>query len=408
MKKFCLIGEKLPHTLSPVIHGHFGYKYDAVELPSADDILPFMENCEYDGFNVTVPYKQDVMKHLDFIDELAAEIGAVNTVMKKDGKWCGYNSDIFGLEYSLEKSGIALKDKTIAILGSGGTRMTAQLLAKKHGAKQVVIVSRNGEINYDNFYKLYDIQIIFNTTPSGMFPHMDEVAFDISKIKTLEGAFDVIYNPLRTNFLLLAKKAGVAYENGLRMLVEQARVSKDIWFSEKSSTQDTERVLKTLLKSQQNIVLVGMPACGKSTIGKNIARQLGLEFFDADIELENYAGRKPADIISSDGEEKFRAIESEVIANLAAKRGVVIATGGGAVLKEENRTALMRTGVVFYINRDVSKLSTFGRPISQSTSLEELFAKRRPLYEEIADYELINNDAFADTANKIVEIMNAH
>ncbi|MFI3166791.1 MAG: shikimate kinase [Bacillota bacterium] len=408
MKKFCLIGEKLPHTLSPLIHSHFGYEYGIEELPSADDIGPFMENCKYDGFNVTVPYKQDVMKHLDYIDDLALEIGAVNTVMKKDGKWCGYNSDIYGLEYSLQKSGISLEDKTIAIMGSGGTRMTAQLLAKKHGAKRVVIVSRNGEINYDNFYKKYDIQIIFNTTPSGMFPHMDELPFDISKIKTLEGAFDVIYNPLRTNFLLLAKKAGIAYENGLRMLVEQARVSRDIWFSENSSTDDTERILKQLLKSQQNIVLVGMPACGKSTIGKNIARQLDMEFFDADIELEKYVGKTPAEIISSDGEDVFRKIESEVIANLASKRGVVIATGGGAVLKEENRTALMRTGVVFYINREVSKLSTYGRPISQKNSLAELFEKRRPLYEQIADYELINNDVFFDTADKIVEIINKY
>ncbi len=406
MKKFCLIGEKLPHTLSPVIHSHFGYEYGVEELPSADDIGPFMDNCKYDGFNVTVPYKQDVMKHLDYIDDLAKEIGAVNTVLKKDGKWYGYNSDIYGLEYSLEKSGISLAGKTIAILGSGGTRMTAQLLAKKQGAKEVVIVSRTGDVNYDNFYKKYDIQVIFNTTPSGMFPHMDEIPFDLSLIPNLEGAFDVIYNPLRTNFLLLAKKSGVKYENGLRMLVEQARVSKDFWFGEKSSQEDTERILKELLKSRRNIVLVGMPACGKSTIGRKIANQLDLPFYDADVEIEKYCGRKPSEIISNDGEEVFRKIESEVIADLASRAGVVIATGGGAVLREENRTALLRTGVVFYIKRDISKLSTYGRPLSQGTSLDDLLEKRKPFYEDIADYEIVNNGEFADAAKQIVSILN--
>ncbi len=406
MKKFCLIGEKLPHTLSPLIHSHFGYEYGVEELPSADDIAAFMENCEYDGFNVTVPYKQDIMKHLDYIDELATKIGAVNTVLRKDGKWFGYNSDIYGLEYSLSKTGINLAGKTIAILGSGGTRMTAELLAKKQGAKEVVIVSRTGDINYDNFYKKYDIQVIFNTTPSGMYPHMDELAFDISLIPNLEGAFDVIYNPLRTNFLLLAKKCGVVYENGLRMLVEQARVSRDIWFSQKSSTKDTERILKALVKERRNIVLVGMPACGKSTIGRKIAAELDMPFFDADVEIEKYCGRKPSEIISSDGEAAFRKIESEVMAVLASKAGVVIATGGGAVLKEENRTVLMRTGVVFYIKRDTSKLSTYGRPLSQGTSLNDLFEKRKPFYEAIADFEIQNNGEFIEAAKKIVNILN--
>ena len=401
--KYCLIGERLSHSYSAEIHKGCGLNYELKEVPRGKLADFIKEN--YDGFNVTIPYKKEIIPFLDGVDESAEKIGAVNTVVKTDGKYIGYNTDMEGMRYALSRKGICLTERNVMILGSGGAACTAQALCGAEGAKSFVTVSRSGEINYENCYELKDTDIIINATPVGMFPNIGETPIDLSRFKNLKGVFDCVYNPFNTALIMQAKKLGVPCSDGLPMLVKQALEAQKIW-GVTSDKADTEEIINGLYADKLNIVLVGMPSSGKTTVGKLVAEISGKKFIDTDAEIFNATGKTPAEIIEKTGEKAFRDIETEIVKKAALSSGAVIATGGGAVLRGENVSALKSGGVVLYIKRDLSLLTAEHRPLSQSGGIARLFVERKALYERAADFTVLNDGKKADCANEIASVFN--
>lgn len=403
MADFCLIGKKLGHSLSPEIHNLFGYEYDLVELQE-NEIENFVKNSSYRGFNVTIPYKKTVMPFLDDISERAKAIGAVNTVVRRDGKLFGDNTDVLGMEYALKYAKIELKDKKVMILGTGGTSLTAEYLARVKGAREIVVVSRQGEVNYSNYTLHHDSEVIINTTPVGMYPNVDGSLVDLDKFDNLSGGFDAIYNPLNTDFILGLEKRKVPYSNGLRMLVSQAKFARDFFFGNSINDNVIEEIYNKLLNRFVNYTLIGMPGCGKSTIGKEIAKLLQKEFVDVDDEIVKVAGKTIPEIFEQEGEKSFRQRESEVIKTVTKERNRVISFGGGAVLNPENVISAKRNGKVVYIKRNLDELATDGRPLSKSADeIKRLFEIRSPLYEKYADIVVENVGSIDEVAKKIME-----
>ncbi len=400
--KYCLIGEKLGHSYSKTIHEYMGLEYGLEEIDRGN-LEIFFKHCDYKGFNVTIPYKREVIPYMEQLDPVAQKAGAVNTVLKIDGKFYGYNTDVGGMKYMISSVGVCLKDKTVMILGSGGTSGTARTLCQTEGAKSVTVVSRSGEVNYQNCYQLKDTQIIINTTPVGMFPNVEQRPIELNKFPKLEGVFDCIYNPKTTELLDEAKKLGLPCSDGLPMLVEQALLAEDIWLGVKHESEKTKEIVGEIRKNTVNIVLSGMASCGKSTLGKEIANVLGKEYFDSDLEIERLTGKTPSDIISLEGEEAFREIESKVVCELAKKSGVVISLGGGAVLRERNVHALKRNGVICFIRRDLSLLTSQDRPLSQRDGIANLYAKRKEIYEKTADFTVENDREILAVSKEIIE-----
>lgn len=400
--KYCLIGEKLKHSYSKVIHEKFGLDYSLIELEK-DKLDDFFKNNIYSGFNVTIPYKKDVIKYIDYLSPLAKSAGAVNTVLCKDNKLFGYNTDVDGMYYMIKRTNVSLSDKNVMVLGSGGTSNTLVTLAKREGAKSITIVSRNGEVNYNNCYDYINTQIIVNATPVGMYPNVYEAPINLENFTKLEGVFDCIYNPKNTNLLVQAKKLNIPFCDGLPMLVEQALLARDIWLNTTHDNSLTESIIKEIRKLTSNIILCGMPSSGKSTIGKMLSEKLGLEFLDSDREIERKYNKSPKDIILSLGEEAFREIESEVIRELAIKSGRVIALGGGGVLREENVINLKRNGTIVYIKRSLNKLICDDRPLSQKEGVAKLFEKRKHIYESVSDIIVENNCSIESCVNEVIE-----
>ena len=357
----------------------------------------FVSKREYSGFNVTIPYKKAVMEMLDEISEEARKIGAVNTVVNRNGKLYGYNTDIGGMRYALAAAGIEVKGKVAAVLGSGGTAMTAEYLLRTGGAREIVKVSRSGPVDYVNVYERKDIEVIVNTTPVGMFPAAEAAPVDVTKFPALEGVFDAIYNPLRTALVSSAMAEGIAASGGLPMLVEQGRLAYNLYKDTETDISVTENLTKQIELKKSNIVLCGMPSSGKSTIGKLLAKVLGREFYDADEIIEKAAGMSIPDMFERFGEEYFRKKEAEAIASLSALNGAVIATGGGAVMSEANRVRLKRNGIAVLIERDSAALVADGRPVSRREGIEALYNKRMPVYREFADLS-VSNDASPEVA----------
>lgn len=386
--KYCLIGERLSHSYSAEIHRGRGLDYALREIPRGK-LADFIKE-DYDGFNVTIPYKKDIIPLLAGVDSNAEKIGAVNTVVRKKGGYYGYNTDIDGMRYALSRKGISLSGKTVAILGSGGTANTAKALCERESARKFFTVSRSGEINYLNCYYYKDTEIIINATPVGMFPNAGERAVDLSGFLKLQGVFDCVYNPFNTALVMQAKALGVPCSDGLPMLVKQALLAQELW-GFKTDTDETEDLIDALYAEKLNVVLVGMPSSGKTTIGKLVASLCGKTFIDTDAEIFAETGRTPAEIIETDGEKAFRDIETAVINGVATVKGAVIATGGGAVLRSENVRALKANGVVFYVKRDLALLSSAGRPLSQGAGIGALYKERRQLYERAADFTVENN-----------------
>ena len=400
--KYCLIGETLKHSYSKHIHDSQGLTYELKEL-KAFELEGFLNQKEFCGFNVTIPYKKEIIKYLDEISLDAKEIGAVNTVLLKNGKYYGYNTDILGMRYMISNAGVSLKDKVVMILGSGGTSNTAVALAKQENAKSIIIVSRNGEVNYENCYDFLDTEIIINTTPVGMYPNVYGKIISLDKFKNLKGVFDCVYNPKNTKLLLEAKKLNIPCSGGLSMLVEQALLAEDIWLDKKHSSSETEKIVKKLQNLTSNIALCGMPSAGKTSVGKLLAKKLNLEFFDSDEEISKKYGKTPKDIINESGEDGFRELESEVIKELSTKSGAVISLGGGAVLKEENVLNLKLNSTIVYIKRDLELLSLENRPLSLSVGVENLYKKRKPIYESVSDITVENNNSIEETVKKVIE-----
>ena len=399
-----LIGEKLSHSYSRLIHKKFGmYSYDLVELPP-DNLKEFVEHGGYDAFNVTIPYKSAIIPYIDKVETLAMQIGAINTVCRLGGKTYGYNTDILGMAYMLKRAGIALGGKNVMILGSGGTGKTAEMLAKKNGAASITVVSRSGSVNYKNFYELQQTQIIINTTPVGMYPYSDISLADLSKFRNLEAVADVIYNPMRTRLMLQARELNLKYAGGLYMLVAQAKYSMDIFVKNRYPDEIIEQVYKYLLSRIINIVLVGMPGSGKTSIGKAVARRERRRYVDSDAEIVASEGRAITEIFAEKGEEYFRKKEKQTLFLLGSQNGMVISTGGGAVLDRENYYSLKANGRIYYLEREINDLATRGRPLSTGTeALKKLLEQREPLYKAFADVTVENDGDFFSCVDKILE-----
>lgn len=409
MANYCLIGEKLGHSFSKIIHEKMGYEYDLVEL-ERDEVESFVKSKKYTGFNVTIPYKEVVMPYLDVIDESAELIGSVNTVINKDGLLYGYNTDIFGMQYAFESAGINVQDKKVIILGSGGTYKTALALCKKLGAREIVKISREGDNNYSNVNKHYDANVVINTTPVGMYPKNHNTLIDLNNFKSLEGVFEAIYNPLKTNLLIdaeniLGKKKG--YCNGLKMLVAQAKYARDIFFNDTMDFSIIEKIVKEIEEEKKNIVLIGMPSSGKSSVGKSLALRLDKEFLDTDNEIVNAVGKSVPEIFEQKGEEIFRRMEKDIVFEVSKLQGKVISTGGGVVLKEENVKALKQNGYIIFLDRDLEKLTGEGRPLSSTKEkIKILYEQRIDKYKKYSDIRINSNVTIDEVCEDIISKLN--
>ncbi len=400
--RFSLIGKKLTHSFSKEIHTKMGLEYDLVELEE-QDVPAFIKNTDYKGFNVTIPYKEVAYKCCDKLDESALKVGAVNTIVKNDGNIKGYNTDVEGLRFCLKTKGVSVKDKTVLILGSGGAKKATLALCELDGAKEVFVCSRTGEINYSNVYeKAKSAEVLINCTPVGMYPNSNQRLVDLQKFPNLILVADCIYNPLYTLLLADAKRLRIPCVNGLSMLVAQALKAEEIWLNKKIDSSAIYQILKDLDNQKRNIVLVGMPSSGKSTVGKLLAQKLNKEFIDTDEVIESEYG-SPAKIIEEKGEEYFRDIESAVVKKVGELNGKVIATGGGAILREDNRYLLKQNATVVYLERSLDKLSLFNRPISKKLGIDKLFKIRQPIYNEIADVKISNDDKVQNTVEEIIK-----
>ena len=384
-----LIGEKLPHSFSKEIHGYLAdYDYQLKELTPAQ--LPaFLQARAFKGINVTIPYKQAVMPYLDVIDEKAAAIGAVNTIVNRDGKLYGYNTDYDGMVALVRHAGLSLEGKSVLILGTGGTSRTARAVARNLGASHIYQVSRTageGLLSYEEAAGL-PVQILINTTPVGMYPHPDAQPIDLSRFSWLEGVLDAVYNPLRTQLVLQARANRARAQSGLYMLVAQAAAACELFLGEKLPPQTLDRVYRTLHGEKQNIVLTGMPGSGKSTVGRILARQMGREFVDVDTEIIRLAKKPIADIFAQKGEAHFRELESQAIAAIAQRTGLVIATGGGAILREENVRRLRQNGRLYFLDRPLEDICpSDDRPLSRDAdALRQRYEERYFRYTVTAD-----------------------
>lgn len=385
MKRCGLLGEKLGHSFSPRIHQELGgYEYRLYEK-SPQELDVFLKSGDFDGLNVTIPYKQTVIPYCARMSPRAQAIGSVNTLVRRaDGSLWGDNTDYDGFFAMLEQANISLDGKKALVLGSGGASKTVQAVLRDRGAS-VVVISRSGPDSYDNLDRHADARLVVNTTPVGMYPKNGAAALDIRRFPRCEAVLDVVYNPARTRLMLDAEACGIPAFGGLLMLVEQARRAAEIFTGNQIDAAVTGRLTAKLARETQNIALIGMPGCGKTTVGRALADLLGRPFYDADEQIETRAGRKIPDIFAQDGEAAFRRLETEVLAELSRQSGAVISTGGGVVTREENRDLLRQNSTIVWLQRDLHSLPLAGRPVSQSRPLNELAAERMPLYRAWCD-----------------------
>lgn len=403
------IGEKLIHSFSKEIHALlFDYDYKIQEI-TKDKLCEFMAKKDFKAINVTIPYKQDVIPYLDWISDTAKTIGAVNTIVNRDGKLYGYNTDFSGMTALIKLNGIEISGKTVLVLGSGGTSKTAVAVAKNLGARQVVRVSRTAKedcITYEDMYERFsDAQVIINTTPCGMYPNIIGEPIDIDAFKNCEAVVDAIYNPLRSNLVIKAKAKGINATGGLYMLVAQAAVAAELFIDATVNEEKIYDVYKKIVATKRNIVLTGMPSSGKSTIGKRLAYELGMQFVDTDEEIVKMAGKPIPQIFKDLGESGFRDIESRAIATVSAKQNQVIATGGGVVLREQNITLLKGNGTIYFIDRPLELLvTTDDRPLSSNRDdLAKRYNERYDIYCNSADKKVVNDDEIQTVINIIKE-----
>ena len=400
-----LLGRKLGHSYSPQIHAYLGdYSYHLFEK-EPEEIEDFLKNGDFTGINVTIPYKKDVIPFLDELSPAAVKMGSVNTIVRRqDGTLFGHNTDYFGFTSMVHRSGIEVSGKKVLVLGSGGTSNTATKALEDLGAN-VVIISRTGDNNYNNLHLHRDASVIVNTTPVGMYPHTGKAALDLRFFPKLEGVLDVIYNPAKTQLLMDAESLGLPHENGLWMLVAQAKEAAEYFGGKPISDSMIETVYHKMSAQMQNIVLIGMPGSGKSTIASLLSEKLGRQAVDADVEIEKLAGKSIPAIFAEDGEQSFRTLETQVLAELGKQSQLIIATGGGCVTKERNYPLLHQNGSIFWLKRDLNLLPTEGRPLSQTNKLADLFETRKPLYEAFADYQIHNDGSCQETVANILSLL---
>ena len=399
---FGLLGRKLGHSWSVPIHTALGCRdYRLIELEP--EALPaFLRNTNIGGCNVTIPYKRDVMAYCDVIDDAARDIGSVNTlVRRKDGKLYAWNTDAAGFCYMLRRAGIDVAGGKVVILGSGGASLTAQAMCRHLGAREVVVISRSGENNYENLSRHADADIVVNTTPVGMFPGNGAAPVDLPAFPACRGVADVVYNPRRTALLLQAEALGIPCTDGLPMLVAQAKAAEEHFFETAIPDSENERILAQLRQETANIVLIGMPGCGKTTVGEELARLTGREAIDIDRRIVERTGRTIPDIFAKDGEGAFRALEREETAAAGKLSGKILLTGGGVVKDQRNYAPLRQNGRIYQLQRDLTVLATDGRPLSAGADLAEMYRQRGPLYARFRDMTIDNNGTVEDTAAAI-------
>ena len=405
-----LIGEKLGHSFSKVIHGMLGeYRYDL--MPIAPEALDgFLRARDFKGLNVTIPYKKTVIPYCDVLGETAQKIGSVNTLVFDDaGRLWGHNTDYAGFAHMARRAGVEFAGKKVLILGTGGTALTATAVVQDGGAREIIPVSRSGPVDYDRVYDVADADVVVNTTPVGMYPRNGASPLDLSRFPALSGVLDVVYNPLRTALVIQAESLGLPCSGGLPMLVAQAVAANVLFFGAERSMSAAEHIIRRVEAQMTNIVLIGMPGSGKSAVGREVARRMDREFVDMDSEIEKRMGMSIPEIFKRWGQPHFRRLESELVAELGAKNGLVIATGGGVVLDRGNYAPLHQNGRIYHIRRDTGALAMGGRPLSTSReALEKMARERAPLYAVFQDISIQNADTVEAVGREIVEEFYEH
>ena len=406
-----LIGARLGHSYSKIIHEKIAdYTYTLLPLPTEAEARAFFEKREFAAVNVTIPYKQMVIPCCDEVDPRAKAIGAVNTVVNRGGKLYGYNTDYAGFAYLAKAHGVDFAGKTVLVLGTGGTHATVSAVCRDGGAKEILTASRTGKggaLTYEQAAARSDVQIVVNTTPCGMYPQTGQCLLDIAALPQLQAVLDVVYNPFSTELVLRAKDRGLVAAGGFEMLVAQAVYAAE-YFTGRTLDCETliPKISRELQKELQNVVLIGMPGCGKSTVGAVLAQKLGKTFVDADAEIERRTGKAIPDIFAQEGEEAFRRYEADVIADLTRQNRQVIACGGGVVKTPQNLHALRQNGPVLWVQRPIEKLATSGRPLSKGgEALRRMEHERLPLYRAAATGTVCNDGALTDTVTAALHLL---
>lgn len=404
MKNCGLLGRHLAHSYSPQIHACFGKTDYTLWEKEPEELDAFIKSGEFDGMNVTIPYKKDVMPYLDELSDIAKAIGSVNTIAKRaDGTLFGDNTDAAGFMAMLDSLGADVKGKKCLVLGSGGASVMAQYVLKALGG-EVVVISRSGENNYDNINRHNDAKYIVNATPVGMYPNAGLSLVDLKAFDALEGVLDLVYNPARTKLLMDAESLGIKNCGGLIMLVEQAKKAAELWSGEKISDEVSQKTLAKLKADMQNIVLIGMPGCGKSKVGKALSELTGRELVDSDEVIVERIGMSIPEFFTKYGEDAFRREETAALADICQRSSLIISTGGGCITREENYPLLRQNGVVLWLRRDLNLLSRKGRPLSQGADLSAMYKVRKPLYERFCDTAVDSTGVISLTAEKMLEV----
>jgi len=407
-KTFGLLGEKLGHSFSPLVHSYLGnYDYGLYEVPS-NELDSFMSERRFDGINVTIPYKQAVIPYCETLSDEARAIGCVNTIIKDaKNKLHGFNTDYHGFNFMLDYGGVNPAEKKVVVLGDGASARTVRAVLNDLGAKEIVTVSRLGVNNYGNIKQHYDAQILINTTPVGMFPDTGILPVCIKGFTQLTGIADLVYNPAKTKLILEAERLGVPHVGGLSMLVAQAEMASRLFLGVSDRVGDVKSILRKILQQTQNIALIGMPGCGKSSVGKALAKLMKRQFVDIDELIEVSTGKGIPKIFAENGEDAFRLIETRILDEESKKSGLVIATGGGVVTRPENLDLLRQNSIVVYLNRDIKELNIDGRPLSGSTGVETLAEQRLSLYEQWSDCSVQVEKDIEQTAARVLEAVEA-
>lgn len=406
MRKCGLLGEKLGHSYSPQIHAMLAdYEYRLYEK-SREEVEDFLRAGAWDGLNVTIPYKKTVVPYCAELSDMARRLGSVNTLVRRpDGSLYGDNTDATGFELLVRRSGAEIRGKKALVLGSGGASVTVRAVLEKLGASPVVVISRKGEDNYGNLSRHADAEIIANTTPLGMFPKNGEAAVDLRAFPRCEAVFDVVYNPARTALLLQAEALNIPHAGGLYMLVAQAKRSSELFTGAEIPDGEIDRIEGVLSRQMQNIVLIGMPGCGKSSVARLLGERLGRPVYEADAEVEKAQGRSIPEIFAAGGEEAFRTLETQTLRELGKLSGAVISTGGGCVTREENYPLLHQNGRLVWLRRDTALLPKEGRPLSLKNDLREMYRQRKDKYARFADVSVDNDGTLSETVEKILEVL---
>ncbi|MBO5317199.1 MAG: shikimate kinase [Oscillospiraceae bacterium] len=400
-----LLGRKLSHSYSPHIHKFLGdYEYALFEK-EPEEVESFLRYGNFDAINVTIPYKKTVIPFCNSLSSRAKALGAVNTIVRqRDGSLLGHNTDFYGFEYMLRRSGASVQGKKALILGSGGASVTASAVLQQMGA-QVIVISRTGTDNYTNLDRHADASVIVNATPVGMYPNLGQSPVDLTMFPNLACVLDMVYNPARTELLMQAERLNIPNDNGLWMLVAQAKESAEWFTGEKLPDELIPMIHRKLKLQMENIVLIGMPGCGKTTIGRELAKRLDMSYTDTDDEIIKAAGCPIPQIFQERTEAGFRKVETEAIAKVCAGSGMVIATGGGCVTVAENYPHLHQNGQIFWLKRDLSLLPTDGRPLSQAGMLADMYKIREPLYRQFCDHCIDNNGTEDETISAILSVL---